>query len=293
MAIKGKGQTEKRFINKARIYEFAAKLRTDEKAKGTIEKYVRDVKRLQKWLDGKELTRERVIQYKEELMESVSSMNSINSYIVSVNVFFAAMGWNDLRVKTYSVQQETAQADERHLSRREYGRLLAAAKHLGNEILYLILEVLASTGMRISELQFITVESISTGVVQVYNKGKVRRVLLTDGMREQLRAYAASQEIKDGIIFRSRKGTALSRTTIWRWMKKLCKNTTIDDKKVFPHNLRKLFATELYEVDKDIARVADVLGHSNVDTTRRYIRPPYSTYRRELERLGLVGSGWK
>lgn len=292
MVKKSKEQTEKRFISQAKLYDFAETLREEEKSKGTIEKYIRDVKRLQEWLGGKELTRERVLCYKEALMEMKVSINSINSYLVSANVFFDAMGWGDLRVKTYRVQQEMARADESVLSKREYARLLAAAKRMGNEILYLILEVLASTGMRISEVKFITVESVCSGIVQVYNKGKVRRILLTAEMQKQLKAYINAQGLTEGIVFQSRKGTALSRTTIWRWMKKLSRHTSVDDKKVFPHNFRKLFATELYDVDKDIARVADVLGHSSVNTTRCYIRPGYSTYLRELEHLGLVGAGW-
>ena len=186
-----------------------------------------------------------------------------------------------MKVKVYKIQQETVQPEEKQLTLKDYKKLLMAAKRLGNEFLYLILEVLASTGMRISELRFLTAEAVREGVVVVNNKGKIRRILLTARMQEQLNSYMNIRGITTGVIFTNRRGKAVSRVTIWREMKKLCDAAGVHERKVYPHNLRKLFATELYDSTKDIARVAEVLGHSSVETTRRYILPDYKTRRME------------
>ena len=282
-----------RYVNSDAILQFEEELRREERTKNTIDKYKRDVRRLEKWLSGRSITKELMIAYKEHLLETGKSLNSINSYIVSANKFLVIMGWGDLKVKVYKIQQETVQPEEKQLTLKDYKKLLMVAKRLGNEFLYLILEVLASTGMRISELRFLTAEAVREGVVVVNNKGKIRRILLTARMQEQLNSYMNIRGITTGVIFTNRRGKAVSRVTIWREMKKLCDAAGVHERKVYPHNLRKLFATELYDSTKDIARVAEVLGHSSVETTRRYILPDYKTRRMELERLRLVGSGWR
>lgn len=290
---KNRKHIKQRYVNGDTIQKFEEALLREEKANSTIDKYRRDLYCLEKWLDGRLLTKECMIKYKESLLEHGKSMNSVNSYIVSVNKFLSLMGWADMKVKVYKIQQETVQPEGKQLMRAEYKRLLSAAKQLCNEFLYLILEVLASTGMRVSELKYLTGEAVRDGVAVVSNKGKIRRILLTERMQEQLKSYMKTQGITVGVIFRNSKGKAISRVTIWRDMKKLCKKAGVDEKKVYPHNLRKLFATELYDSTKDIARVAEVLGHSSVETTRRYIMPDYKTRRMELERLSLVGSDWR
>lgn len=291
--MKKNKRNEVRLVNSNAVLRFEEELRREEKTGSTIDKYKRDVRHLESWLSGRPVTKELMIQYKAFLLEDSKSLNSINSYIVSANKFLVVMGWGDLKVRVYKIQQETAQPEEKQLTVREYKRLLMAAKRLGNELLYLILEVLASTGMRISELRFLTAEAVREGVIVVNNKGKIRRILLTARMQEQLNRYMRMRGIATGVIFTNRNGEAVSRVRIWREMKKLCDAAGVDEKKVYPHNLRKLFATELYDSTKDIARVAEVLGHSSVETTRRYILPNYKTRRIELERLGLVGEGFE
>ncbi|MBR0171892.1 MAG: tyrosine-type recombinase/integrase [Lachnospiraceae bacterium] len=291
--MKKNKRNEVRLVNSNAVLRFEEELRREEKTGSTIDKYKRDVRHLESWLSGRPVTKELMIQYKAFLLEDSKSLNSINSYIVSANKFLVVMGWGDLKVRVYKIQQETAQPEEKQLTVREYKRLLMAAKRLVNELLYLILEVLASTGMRISELRFLTAEAVREGVIVVNNKGKIRRILLTARMQEQLNRYMRMRGIATGVIFTDRSGKAVSRVRIWREMKKLCDAAGVDERKVYPHNLRKLFATELYDSTKDIARVAEVLGHSSVETTRRYILPNYKTRRIELERLGLVGEGFE
>ncbi|MBR0092848.1 MAG: site-specific integrase, partial [Lachnospiraceae bacterium] len=174
-----------RYVNIDAILQFEEELRREERTKNTIDKYKRDVRRLEKWLSGRSITKELMIAYKEHLLETGKSLNSINSYIVSANKFLVIMGWGDLKVKVYKIQQETVQPEEKQLTLKDYKKLLMVAKRLGNEFLYLILEVLASTGMRISELRFLTAEAVREGVVVVNNKGKIRRILLTARMQEQ------------------------------------------------------------------------------------------------------------
>ena len=279
-------------ISSRQMRQFVTALRREERSRNTIDKYTRDVRRLAQWLHGRSLSKEALIQYKAFLLKDSESMNSINSYIVSANKFLVIMGRDDLKIRVYKIQQETVQPEEKQLTLQEYKKLLKAAKRLGKELLYLILEVLASTGMRVSELRFLTAEAVRKGIITVNNKGKIRRILLTTKMQAQLMRYMQTHGITTGTVFLNSKGKAVSRVTIWREMKKLSDAAGVDEKKVCPHNLRKLFATELYDATKDIARVAEVLGHSSVETTRRYILPDYKTRRMELERLGLVGRGF-
>ena len=268
-------------------------LENEEKSPATIEKYIRDIKKIMDYAKGAELTKPLLLAFKEKLYKTDRyKINSVNSILESVNRFLEHMGWYELRVRPYRVQRETFCPEERHLTRKEYKRLLAEARRKGKKRLYLILETLASTGMRVSELQFVTVQAARAGILEVDNKGKIRKVLLTRKMQGQLLRYAGEQKIREGCLFCTRSGRAVDRSNIWKEMKKLCEGAGVEPGKVFPHNLRKLFAASLYKLQKDIAKLADLLGHSSIETTRRYIRETSTEHRRTLEKLNLVGAEW-
>jgi site-specific recombinase XerD len=195
-------------------------------------------------------------------------------------------------VKTYKVQQESFCPEERHLKKEEYKKLLKEAKKQGKKRLYLMLETMASTGMRVSELRFITVKAVRTGIVEIQNKGKIRKVLLTKKLQKQLLCYIHEEHRESGTVFLTKAGNPVDRSNTWREMKKLCEGAGVDSEKVFPHNLRKLFACCLYKLQMDIAKVADILGHSSIETTRRYIRETSKEHRKSLEKLDLVEGLW-
>ena len=282
-----------RIISEELLGNYKRYLENEEKSPATIEKYIRDIKKIMDYAKGAELTKPLLLAFKEKLYKTDRyKINSVNSILESVNRFLEFMEWYELRVKTYRVQQETFCPEERHLTKREYKRLLAEARRQGKQRLYLILETLASTGMRVSELQFTTVEAVRTGILEVDNKGKIRKVLLTKQMKRQLLRYAKDVGIEEGYLFCTRSGRPVNRSNVWKEMKALCEGAGVEPGKVFPHNLRKLFAASLYKLQKDIAKLADLLGHSSIETTRRYIRETSTEHRRTLEKLNLVGTVW-
>ena len=282
-----------RIITEEIIENYESYLYEDEKSAATIEKYTRDVRRLRDFADGREISKELMIEFKKHLMEcAYFKISSINSYLEAVNRFLEYMEWFDARVKPYKSQQECFQEEERYMSKSDYKKLLKEAKAQGKKRLYHIIETIGSTGIRISELCFITVEAVKKGMVAIYNKGKVRKIILTKELCLQLLIYVSEEKIKSGSIFVSRNGNPLNRSNIWKEMKALAEKAGVTVTKVFPHNLRKLFATCYYKLEKDIAKVADILGHSRIDTTRRYIRETFEQHRSTLEKLGLVGAGW-
>ena len=282
-----------RIMSEELLENYKRYLEDEEKSPATIDKYIRDNRKIMKYAEGTLLTKPLLLAFKEKLYKTDGyKVNSANSILESVNRFFEFMEWYELRVKTYRTQQETFCLEERHLTKKEYKKLLAEARKQGKQRLYLIMETLASTGMRVSELQFATVEAARVGILEVDNKGKIRKVLLTKQMRSQLLSYAKDQGIEEGYLFRTRSGRPVDRSNVWKEMKSLCEGAGVDPRKVFPHNLRKLFAASLYQMEKDIAKLADLLGHSSIETTRRYIRETSREHRRTLERLNLVGAAW-
>lgn len=273
-------------INRKNIESWRIYLIEEEKSRYTIEKYLRDLYKLIDFLpEEKEVTKSLLIQWKEELKKKYA-VRSVNSIIVAVNNFLNYMGWYELRIKTCRMQRKIYCEEDRELTKEEYLRLLDSAKT--DKRLYMMIETICSTGIRVSELQYFTVEAVRKGQITVTCKNKVRNILLPKKLRKALERYAAQQGIKKGIIFRTRSGKPVDRSNFWVGMKKLCDKAGINRKKVFPHNLRKLFARTFYNLQKDIAKLADILGHSSIETTRIYIISTGKEHLRKIEGLGLV-----
>jgi site-specific recombinase XerD len=282
-----------KIITEKLLEKYRVSLYEDEKSRATIEKYLRDVRKLAAYADGREITKSLMISFKEKLYHvDHYKISSVNSFLETVNRFLEYAGWYGERVKPYRVQPESFCPEERHLSRDEYKRLLAEARRQKKKRLFLMLETMASTGMRVSELKCVDAAGVRAGMVEVQNKGKIRKVLLTRKMQRQLLAYIREEKLGEGMVFRTRRGNAVDRSSVWKEMKKLCEGAGIEESKVFPHNLRKLFASCLYRVQGDIARVADFLGHSSMETTRRYLRKTSKEYGKVLERMNLVEETW-
>ena len=278
-----------RHITDKIIEQFRIALYEDEKQSTTIQKYIRDIRKLQDFLQGSALSKESLIKYKAYLKESGKyKTRSINSFLVAVNHFCEAMGWDELRIKTIRIQEAAFCPENRDLSKKEYQQLIRTAEKEGDERLALLIQTIGSTGIRVSELRYITVESLQCGMAEIDNKGKVRRILYPSRLRNILRKYARKHGIRSGAIFCTRTGKPLHRTNIWRMMKQLCERAGVEKEKVFPHNLRHLFAKCFYELEKDIAKLADVLGHSNIDTTRIYIRSTGKEHKRQLDMMKMI-----
>lgn len=269
------------------IGKYAVYLREQERAENTVQKYMHDLTVLWKWLDGRPLEKAALIEWKKHLT-AIYAATSVNSMLAAVNGFLQFIGRKQMSVKPLKIQKKIFRDEDRELSKEEYRRLVKAAKQEGNERLALVLQTICATGIRVSELKFITVEAVRLGRTEINNKGKFRTVFLPGRLREQLKKYLRKEKCTRGIIFVTRAGKPLDRSNIWRDMKRLCKSAQVDPKKVFPHNLRHLFARTYYSIEKDISRLADILGHSNIDTTRIYIIESGKIHARQMERMGLV-----
>ena len=263
-------------------------LREEEKSENTIEKYLRDVRAFAVYLSGVEVTKGTVIAYKGKLLSENYTVRSVNSMLASLNSLFVFLGWEDCKVKSIKFQRQIYCPEEKELTKAEYMRLVKTAKQKGNERLNLILQTICGTGIRVSELQYITVEALKNGKAVVSLKGKTRSVFIVKDLRKKLLRYAAEQKILSGAIFITRTGKPISRTNIWREMKGLCKQAGVNPSKVFPHNLRHLFARVFYGIEKDIAKLADILGHSSINTTRIYIISTGNEHRRRMENMRLI-----
>lgn len=259
-----------------------------EKAFGTVDKYTRDVRGLMEFAGENPLSKELLIGYKDHLASLKLAPRSINGIISSINSLLDHLGRRDLTLKTLKVQQQVFCKEERELTRPEYERLVLAARKHRNHRLSLIFETLGSTGIRISELQYVTVEAVQAGVAVVSCKRKLRTVFIVKGLRKKLLRHAAARGIKSGMIFVTRTGKALDRSNIWREMKAICSDAGVTPGKVFPHNLRHLFARVFYNIEKDIAKLADILGHSSINTTRIYIISSGAEHRRKMERMRML-----
>lgn len=273
-------------ITTEQLTSFHNYLVSEEKSTATVEKYLRDARAFFLFLAGRALTKELVVAYKEHLQAKKYAIRSINSMLAAVNHFLQYINRPDCRVRALKVQRAVYLAEERALTRAEYDRLLNAA---GSEPkLHLILQTICATGIRVSELQYFTLEAAKRGEVVVHCKGKSRTILIPRELSRHLLDYAKTEKIRSGVLFRNRRGEPMDRRTIWAKMKALCQAAKVQATKVFPHNLRKLFARAFYAVEKDIAKLADVLGHSSIDTTRIYIMTTGKEHRKQIERLGLV-----
>lgn len=276
-----------RCISNEKITMFENFLVDEEKAGATIEKYVRDITSFAEWLSGKEVTKTEVVKYKHHLTENYAPA-SVNSVISSLNHFFAFLEWYDLKIKALKIQRRIFAPEEKELTKAEYQKLLSAAKDKKNERLYLLMQTICSTGIRVSEIQHITVDVIKRGRAEIQAKGKCRCILLSKELCKMLKTYARERKISSGPIFVTKNGKPLDRSNIWSDMKKLCQSAGVSESKVFPHNLRHLFARTFYSIQKDVVRLADILGHSNVNTTRIYTMESGIVHRKQLQRLGLL-----
>ncbi len=276
-----------KYLTQEIISDFKENLILEERSAATVEKYIRDISAFSNYADGAEITKETVIAYKKHLQDSYA-VRSVNSMLASINSLFAFLGWHDLKVKSIKLQQQIYCPEEKELTKAEYTRLCRTAERKHNERLNLILQTICGTGIRVSELQYITVEAVKQGEATVSCKAKTRSVFIVKELQKKLLRYAQSHGIKTGCIFITRTGKPISRTNIWREMKNLCLEAEVSPTKVFPHNLRHLFARVFYGIEKDIAKLADVLGHSSINTTRIYIISTGTEHRRRMENMRLV-----
>ena len=276
-----------RIITAKAIAEFKEHLILEERSEITVEKYIRDVKAFTAYTQNTSVTKETVIAYKKHLQENYA-VRSVNSMLASINSLFMFLGWYDLKVKSLKLQQQVFCPEEKELTKAEYTRLCRTAERKHNERLNLILQTICGTGIRVSELQYITVEAVKNGEAVVNCKAKTRSVFIVKELKQKLLRYAAEQNIKSGMIFVTRTGKPISRTNIWREMKALCEEANVSPQKVFPHNLRHLFARVFYGIEKDIAKLADILGHSSINTTRIYIISTGTEHRQRMESMRLI-----
>jgi len=275
-----------RTMNESKLQVFEMYLIQEEKSSATVEKYMRDVTAFAAYVGDNAVTKEMVMGYKKHLQQQGYAIRSINSMLASINSFLHFQNWMDCRVKFIKQQKQTYCASEKELSKEEYRRLLKAAKKKPQ--LYMVMQTICATGIRVSELQYFTVENVQQGEVMVDCKGKNRRILIPGKLRRRILDYVKRHNIHSGMVFVGKSGKPLNRSYIWAQMKRLCNEAEVKRSKVFPHNLRKLFARTFYGIEKDIAKLADILGHSSIDTTRIYIMSTGIEHRRKIERLGLV-----
>lgn len=270
------------------ITNYGRYLRGMERSRGTVEKYLRDVQAFMLWSDGKGITRELAADWKEHLRVQGYAPSTVNSMLAALNGLFRFMGWEDCRVKFLKIQRRLLRDPSRELSRAEYEHLLKTARERGQERLALLMEAICATGIRVSEVKYLTVEAARQGRTDISLKGKIRTILLPSKLCRKLLKYAKKQKTVSGEIFLTKNGRSLSRRQIWSELKRICKYAGVAPSKVFPHNLRHLFATTFYRVYKDIVRLADVLGHSSIDATRIYLVTSGAEQSKQLNRLGLV-----
>ena len=268
--------------------QFEDYLRHDEREESTIEAYLRSLTRFAEWADGRSVTKELAMEWKTALAEAGYRPISVNAMLAAVNKFFTCMGREDCKVKYLKLQRQMFRKSEKDLSKEEYQRLVQAAHEKGDLRMELILETICATGIRVGELKYITVEAIRAGVAEIALKGKIRTILLPHRLCRKLQKYAKQQKIASGKIFLTQDGLPVSRQYVWTRMKALCEPAGVERTKAFPHNLRSLFARSFYGSCHDVVRLADVLGHSSIETTRIYLMSTGKEYLRQLDKLGLV-----
>ncbi len=279
---------EERTLTKETIEKFYQYLVNEERSDNTVKKYIHDIKTFMQFTENSDVTKELVISYKQKLISDGYAIRSINSILASINSLFVFLGWYDCKVKNLKLQREIYCSEEKELTKAEYIRLVNTAKEKKNERMSLILQTICGTGIRVSELKHITVEAVKHGYAKVNCKGKLRTVIVIGSLQKKLIKYARKRHVYNGSIFVTKTGKPMSRTNIWREMKKLCSDADVNPSKVFPHNLRHLFARTFYDIEKDIVKLADILGHSSINTTRIYILSTGEEHRRKMENMQLV-----
>ena len=275
-------------ITEKELARFAGYLRREERETSTIESYMRTARRFVAWLDGRAVTKELTAAWKAQLLEQGYRPVSVNAMLAAVNKLLVCMGREDCKVRYLKLQRQMFRKSEKDLSKEEYHRLVQAAHEKGDLRMELILETICATGIRVGELKYITVEAVRAGVAEIALKGKIRTILLPHRLCRKLQKYAKQQKIASGKLFLTQDGLPVSRQSIWTRMKALCEAAGVERSKVFPHNLRSLFARSFYGSCHDVVRLADVLGHSSIETTRIYLMSTGKEYLRQLDKLGLV-----
>lgn len=276
-----------RRLTQEKIAFFRGYLINEEKSKATQDKYLRDVRGLAEWLGGRDFDKNDVLRYKAAMLERYAAA-SVNSVISSLNSLFDCLEWHELKIKTIKLQRRIFADSDRELTKAEYGRLLAETRRRRDDKLSLLMQTICSTGIRVSELRFITVEAVKARFADINCKGKRRRVFLPERLCRALTQYVRCRKIKSGSVFVTKNGRPLDRSNIWLAMKRLCAAAGVSDKKVFPHNLRHLFARTYYSLQMDIVRLADILGHSSINTTRIYTMETGEVHREQIQKLGLL-----
>lgn len=277
---------KKSALSQNQLQIFSDYLRQEEKSSATQEKYLRDARGFISYAAGRPVTKELVTSWKQNLIENGYAVRSINSMIASVNSFLGVLNRQECRVKSIRLQRQVFCPEEKELTKNEYMRLLEAAK--GNDQLYLLLQTICGTGIRVSELKYFTVAAVRCGEITVSCKSKMRTSFVPDKLKKMLLNFAKQNHIADGLIFTDGNGNPIDRSSVWRQMKRLCTAAGVQASKVYPHNLRKLFTPTFYNIEKDIAKLADILGHSSINTTRIYIMTTGAEHRRQMDRLGLL-----
>lgn len=277
-----------KIITSTMIKDYCAYLYREEKARGTIEKYMKEIGNFVEWAGRREVTKELVIQWKTMLLETGYVPRTVNAMLSAVNGFFTFLGWEDCRVKFLKIQRQMFRDESRDLGMKEYRRLVDTAYRTGKERLGLVIETICGTGIRVSELKYITLEAAKNKKAEIVLKGKIRVILMPGQLCRKLLRYAKKKKIRSGSLFLTRNGKALSRNQIWTEMKRLCAAAGVEPSKVFPHNLRHLFAKTFYKATGDIVKLADLLGHSSIDTTRIYLLATGVEHMHWLDRMRLV-----
>lgn len=278
---------KKRIITNQTINSFEKYLIENEKAEATVQKYMRDIRCFAEYAADRTLDKTILLNYKGMLGQTYA-IRSANSMLAALNAFLRFAGWHDLCVKQFKVQKEAYCSEDKELTKAEYTALVKAAEQKKNERLSLVVQTICGTGIRVSELQCITVEDVKRGEAVVSCKGKIRKIFIVKALQKKLLRYAMDQRIVSGILFVTKNGKPLNRSNIWRQMKDLCEQAGVSPQKVFPHNLRHLFARTFYGIEKDIAKLADILGHSNINTTRIYIITTGAEHQRRMENMRLI-----
>lgn len=279
---------KKHELTHAQIQAYARHLCSEERAPSTTEKYLRDIRAFAAWLDRRPVTKEAVSGWKEELLSRHYAPTTINASLAALNGLFRFLGWEDCRARYLKIQRRLFRDSSRELTRSDYDRLIATAQERGQHRLMLLMETICATGIRVSEVKYITVEAAQNGRADISLKGKIRTILIPAKLCRKLLKYAKKQKTVSGEIFFTRNGTPMNRSQIWAEMKALCQYAGVEPTKVFPHNLRHLFATAFYRACRDIVHLADVLGHSSIETTRIYLLTSGTEHQKQLDRLGFV-----
>lgn len=275
------------FVTQKSLEAFRCYLVESEKSRATVEKYLHEVRALGHFLAGKALSKAAILAYREQL-QSIFKSSTINAKLSAINSYLEFMQLPLCKVRLLKIQRSAFIEEKRELTAAQYHRLLSAARSSGKERLYHLMLTIGSTGIRVGELCYITVEAAQSGSVELYLKGKCRTILLPQELCKKLLAYARKRGLEGGPIFCTKSGKPLDRSNICHEMKKLCALARVTPSKVYPHNLRHLFARSFYAIERNLCHLADILGHSSIETTRIYVAASTRQHERTLRKMKLV-----